>query len=134
MKRYLLTVLGVISLCLPAFADEWYVAYQDDEVTVYFYDEIKKTSDGYRVWIEYDFNKSKTLGKNKYYKAIKFYKEYNKEFDEDRTYVTVWYNSAWKTVDSHESSYPSWHYLIPGSIGYEVAYTIQDYINYISNN
>lgn len=126
MKRILFFLL-MVSFCMISKAADWIPVYEDENVTVLFYDSIKLSNDGCKVWIEWEYKKPKTVGTVKY-NSFKDYIEYNVEFDKSRTYTTVFYDNGGQVVDSYESRYPNWEYIVPGSIGEVVAESIYEWI------
>lgn len=124
-------ILGllIMIICVPiSKADSWLCAYEDDNVFVFFYDEFKRTKEGYKVWTKWVYTNPQKLDSS-YYRYFKSYDEYNFDFDKSKCYKIVYYDKQGETVYSNERAAPSWSYLVPGSIGYAVADEIYNYIN-----
>lgn len=127
MKKILFCLLFFIIGLSGVKAAEWILIYEDENLSVSMYDDIKETDDGYLVWTHWELNEPRTEGNLKFY-SMKDYSEYNKYFDKSRSYSTVYYDAAGKVITSYDPAYQKWEYLVPGSVGYAIAESIYEWV------
>ena len=123
MIRTLLIITTVL-LSLTGYSQEnesnWIEVYQDKKVTVSVYNKFKHSKDnGIKAWVKYSYSVPQTSG-NTSYVEIKSYLEYNSDYDKSRCFSTTLYNKEGTPVDTYNSEFPKWEYIIPDSLG-EVA-------------
>lgn len=120
MKK-IVTLLVMAVNFISCYADEWILIYKDDEREAYFLDEITESQGNYLVWEKVIFTKPIKLEKGTYIYSSKTYNEYDPEFDKYKTHCIIAYDKKGKVVFNDTDSYPSWNFVVPETIGAEVA-------------